>query len=354
MNAPIQYPKIMPSDLFLQGIMQPNYDLQFSVIFERRTMKEIKTLGIDLGGTKVETALIDERGRVLSSHREPTHPDRGPKRIIDDIVNCIDKCLDKGAGRATALGIGVAGQVDKEGVVRASPNLGWTDVPLKSLLEAKTGLPVAVINDVRAALWGEWRHGAGRGTDDLVVVFVGTGIGGGVVSGGRVLEGCGNAAGELGHMVIVRDGRKCHCPNHGCLEAYAGGWAIAERAQASVRSDPVAGQRLVSLAGSVEDITAETVARAFGAQDALARRLIEETADLLGQGLVGVVNAFNPCRLVLGGGVIEGLPEMISIIEKTVRSRALEAASEGLMIVRAALGTQAGTIGAAALARERT
>lgn len=314
-------------------------------------MKGTMTLGVDLGGTKVETALIDGHGRVLSSHREPTHPDRGAERIIDDIVNCIDRCLDKGADKAAALGIGVAGQIDRSGVVRASPNLGWVDIPLKALLEVKTGLPVVVINDVRAALWGEWRHGAGRGTDDLVVVFVGTGIGGGVVSGGRALEGCGNAAGELGHMVIVRDGRKCHCPNHGCLEAYAGGWAIAERAQASVRSDPVAGRRLASLAGSVEGITAGTVAGAFGEQDSLALRLVAETAEFLGQGLVSVVNAFNPCRLILGGGVVEGLPEMIPVVERILRERALSAASEGLQIIKAALGGEAGIVGAAALAR---
>lgn len=317
----------------------------------KRTMKETMTLGVDLGGTKVETALIDGQGRVLASHREPTHPDRGAERIIDDIVNCIDRCLDKGAGRAEALGIGVAGQIDRSGIVRASPNLGWVDVPLKALLEAKTGLPVVVINDVRAALWGEWSHGAGRGTDDLVVVFVGTGIGGGVISGGRVLEGCGNAAGELGHMVIVRDGRKCHCPNRGCLEAYAGGWAIAERAQGSVRSDPIAGQRLTSLAGSVEAITAGTVALAFGEQDALALRLVAETAEYLGQGLVSVVNAFNPCRLILGGGVVEGLPGMIPVVERILRDRALSAASESLRIIKAALGGEAGIVGAAALAQ---
>jgi len=314
-------------------------------------MIETMTLGVDLGGTKVETALVDEHGRVLSSHREPTHPDRGAKRIIDDIVNCVDRCLDKGAGHATALGIGIAGQINRSGVVRTSPNLGWVDIPLKTLLEAKTGLPVVVINDVRAALWGEWRHGAGRGTDDLIVVFVGTGIGGGVVSGGRVLEGCGNAAGELGHMVIIRDGRKCHCPNQGCLEAYAGGWAIAERAQASVRSDPVVGQRLTSLAGRIEDITAGTVARAFGEQDALAQRLVAETAEFLGQGLVSVVNAFNPCRLILGGGVIEGLPEMLPIVGRILRERALSAASENLRTIKAALGGEAGIVGAAALAR---
>jgi glucokinase len=314
-------------------------------------MKELFTLGVDLGGTKVETALVDEQGHVLSSHREPTHPDRGAERIIDDIVNCIASCLDKGAGQAAALGIGVAGQIDRSGVVRASPNLRWENVPLKALLEKKVRMPVVVINDVRAALWGEWRHGAGSGTDDLVVVFVGTGIGGGVVSGGRVLEGCGNAAGELGHTVIVRDGRKCHCPNRGCLEAYAGGWAIAERAQTAVGSDWAAGRRLTALAGRVEDITAGTVAQAFAEGDDLARQLVVETADLLGQGLVSVVNAFNPCRLILGGGVIEGIPGMLPVIERVVRERALSAAADGLQIIRAALGTEAGIVGAAALAR---
>jgi len=175
------------------------------------------TLGIDVGGTKVESALVDASGTVLSAHRHPTNADRGGGRVLDDIVACVDECLSDAAHRATAVGVGVAGQVDADrGVVRTAPNLGWTDVPLRARLEDALGLPVTVANDVRAITWGVWKHGAGAGIDDLVVVFVGTGIGGGIVSDGQVLDGHQGLAGELGHLTLMPYGRDCHCRNRGC------------------------------------------------------------------------------------------------------------------------------------------
>ena len=310
------------------------------------------TLGVDLGGTKVEAALVDTAGIILSCHRHPTHPEKEASQIIEDIVTCVDQCLNKGEKDAQALGIGVAGQVDLSGVVRSSPNLGWRNVPLRGLLEDRVKLPVSVANDVRAASWGEWRLGAGKGIDDLIVIFIGTGIGGGVVSGGLMLEGCTNTAGEIGHTTLFAEGRSCHCPNRGCLEAYAGGWAIAERAQEAVQSDPVAGKSLVSLAGSIEKITAATVSRAYREGDLLAFQLVKETIQYLGSSLVSVVNAFNPCVLVMGGGVVEGLPEIVEDVETIVKKRALKPAAEKVKVVKAALGNKAGIIGAAILARE--
>ncbi len=313
---------------------------------------EVLTLGVDLGGTKVETALVDAAGRIVASQRRPTQPEKGPDAVIADIVACVETCLGEAGKAAQSLGVGVAGQLDRTGTLRFSPNLGWRNVSLKVKLEEALGIPVVIDNDVRAATRGEWRHGAGQGVNDLVCLFVGTGIGGGVVSGGRILEGCSNTAGELGHMTIVADGRRCHCPNRGCLEAYAGGWAIAERAQEAVRADPQAGQRLVALAGDIKQISAATVSQACGDGDRLARRLVEETAQYLAAGVVGIINAFNPCLLVLGGGVIQGRPEYVSEVERVVREDALQAAVQGLRIVMAALGDKAGVIGAAALARD--
>jgi glucokinase len=313
--------------------------------------KRLLTLGVDIGGTKVETALVDSNGKILSSHRHSTHPEKGADRIIDDVVICVNQCLSKRKEKANALGVGIAGQVNHSGVVRSSPNLDWQDFPLKPKLEEKLKLPVFVTNDVRAATWGEWQFGAGRGVNDLVVLFVGTGIGGSVVSGGQILEGCSNTAGELGHMTIIMDGRDCHCPNKGCLEAYAGGWAIAERAQEAVQNNPEAGENLVSLAGSIEKITATHVTQAYHEGDLLAFQLARETAQYISQGLVGIINAFNPCLLVLGGGVVEGLPELIKTVENSVKKRALESAVENLKVVKAVLGNKAGIVGAAALAR---
>lgn len=314
---------------------------------------EVVTIGVDLGGTKVETALVDASGRIVVSHRQSANPEKGPDAVIADIVTCVKNCQVEAGKTAQGLGIGVAAQMDKAGTLCFSPNLGWHNVPLKVRLEDALGIPVAVDNDVRSATRAEWQYGAGRGVDDLACLFVGTGIGGGVVSGGRILEGCSNTAGELGHMTIVSDGRRCHCPNRGCLEAYAGGWAIAERAQEAVRADPQAGQRLVALVGGIQQISAATVSQACSDGDPLARRLVEETARYLAAGVVGIVNAFNPRLVVLGGGVIQGRPEYISEVESVVRESALQTAVEGLRIVMAALGDKAGVVGAAALARDK-
>ena len=317
--------------------------------------RELLDIGVDIGGTKIEMALVDASGRILASHRGLTHPERGPDGVIADIVTCVETYLGEAGQSVRGLGIGVAGQVDRAtGTLRSAPNLGWRNVLLQARLEEALGLPVMVSNDVRAATYGEWRHGTGQGVDDLVCLFIGTGIGGGIVSGGRLLEGCYNTAGELGHITIVAGGHRCRCPNRGCLEAYAGGWAIAERAQEAVHADPQAGQQLVTLAGTIEQISAATVTQAYTNGDSLAHHLVEETAQYLAAGVVGIVNAFSPCLLVLGGGVIQGLPEYASMIEPIVRVNALEVAAEGLRIVTAALGDKAGVIGAAALVRDKS
>ena len=315
-------------------------------------INEPLTLGVDLGGTKVNVALVDRSGRLLYAYKSLIHASKEPNRVIADILTGIDVCLSKTGQEAKALGIGIAAQVDLKGVVHGSPNLGWRNVPLKKKLEKQLGLPVVVTNDVRAATWGEWRYGSGRGIDDLAVLFVGTGIGGGVISGGKVLSGCSNSGGELGHITIVYDGRKCRCPNRGCLEAYAGGWAIAERAQEAIRTLSHEGRRLLSLAGSVKQVTAVTVSQAYREGDLLARLLVDETGRYLAAGVVSIVNAFNPCLVVLGGSVVEGIPELIQIVKDNTRNRALEAAVEKLEIVKAALGADSGAIGAAALAQK--
>ncbi|UCE97072.1 MAG: ROK family protein [Candidatus Bathyarchaeota archaeon] len=311
------------------------------------------TLGVDLGGTKVKTALIDFRGQILAVNKHPIHPSKGFEGVIADIIKGIEECLNETRKKAHALGIGIAGQVDWNGVVRHAQNLELENAPLEKILREKLGVPTVVVNDVRAATWGEWRYGSGKGVNDLVVLFVGTGIGGGVITGGNMLEGCSNAGGELGHITIVAKGRKCHCPNMGCLEAYAGGWAIAERAQEAVSFDPKGGLHLTSLADGIENITAATVSQAYREGDSLANQLVEETGEYLAAGIVSIINAFNPCLLVLGGGVIEGLPELVPTVEDFIRKRALESAVENLEVTKAACGDNAGVIGAAALAQSR-
>ncbi len=178
------------------------------------------------------------------------------------------------------------------------------------------------------------------------------GIGGGVVSSGHLLEGCTNTACELGHMTIMAGGRQCHCPNQGCFEAYAGGWAIAERAQEAVRADAGAGKTLIALAGGIEHISAITISQAYAKGDTLAHRLVSETAFYLAAGTVAIINAFNPCLLVFGGGVIQGMPGYVSLLEPIVRTKALQTPAKNLRIKISELGGKAGVIGASALARD--
>lgn len=309
-------------------------------------------IGIDLGGTKIEIALVDSNGNIGGRINVPTDVKGGPSAIIKQILDGVTELSDKeDLSWLSGVGIGVAGQIMSEnGVVRNAPNLKWDNVPIKEELSKHINLPIAVVNDVRAAAWGEWLHGAGKGCDDIVCVFVGTGIGGGVVSGGKMLSGFTNTAGELGHITVEIDGPVCTCGNHGCLEALASGWAIGRDAREMAAANPEKGAKLLELAeGKIENIDAAIVEKAFGDNDPLAQDIIQRAARALSAGMVGIVNAFNPCRLILGGGVLEGLQEIIKIVENGIRENALVASTSKLEVLPAKLHNEAGVIGAAAL-----
>ncbi len=308
-------------------------------------------IGVDLGGTKIEVARVDEQGNLGERTRRPTESQRGPAAVKDEIVAAVRELWNRSGSSPAGIGIGVAGQVDAQSdVVRFAPNLGWRDEPLGADLRRALGLPVVVTNDVRAATWGEWLHGAGQGCRDLVCIFVGTGIGGGIVSGGQILAGCSNTAGEVGHIVIDYHGPACHCGNRGCLEALAGGWAIARRAQEMMAADPTGWAALMKRAGSRNGpVTAMIVEQAAQEGNPMAQRLMEEVEEALIAGAVSLIHAFNPCRLILGGGVIDGMPKLIDGISQGLRKRALTAASATLEILRARLEKDAGVVGAASL-----
>ncbi len=310
------------------------------------------TVGIDIGATKIEVAGIDRNGNVLHHIRRKTNTGSSAEAIESGTADAVRELMRTIGTRPAAAGVGMAGQIDPlQGVVVFSPNLDWHNVPLRKGLAAKLGMPVAVTNDVRAATWGEWLYGAGRGYDDMVCVFVGTGIGGGVVSHGAMLTGCSNTAGEIGHITIDVNGPVCTCRNKGCLEALAGGWAIARDAQNAVADNPVAGTAILELADkNPKNITAKVVAMAAQKGDALALQLVERVSGALVAGAVSLVHAFNPCLLVFGGGVIEGLPGLVGSIDYGIRSRALGAAIINLKVVRSQLHSHAGVIGAAAFA----
>jgi glucokinase len=309
-------------------------------------------VGVDLGGTKVEVARIDSGGRMRQRFRRPTNVDAGPEGIKKEIIDLALRLQDLAGCPPVGVGVGLAGQIDpRDGTVIFAPNLTWHNVPFQSEMKEALGWPVVIVNDVRAAAWGEWLFGAGKDCGDLVCLFVGTGIGGGIVSGGRMLTGCSNTAGELGHITVDIHGPPCTCGQKGCLEAVAGGWAIEKMAREAVALEPPAGALLMRLAGGrAGNITAKTVSEGARAGDRLSLRLVEQVSQNLIGGAVSIVNAFNPCRLILGGGVIEGLPQLVDQIDEGVRRRALPAATQSLQVVRAKLGSDAGVVGAATLA----
>lgn len=309
-------------------------------------------IGVDVGGTKIEAGRIDLSGNVLQQLRLPTNTLGGPEATEKQIIESIRTLLEFSDAPVSGIGIGIAGQIDAlTGVVRFSPNLpNWHDVPLRAILEKAFGLPVKIVNDVRAITWGEWLFGAGKGFQDLVCVFVGTGIGSGVVIGGKLLEGHSNSLGEVGHMSIDFNGPLCTCGSRGCWEAIAGGWGIAKYAQEKVASHPDQGACMLKLADHDPNrITAKIVVEAYRLNDPLAMLILERVKIALITGCVNLVNIYNPQCLILGGGFLDGVPELIPLIEAGVRRLALKIATESLVIVPAKLGKQVGVIGAAAI-----
>jgi glucokinase len=310
-------------------------------------------LGIDLGASKVVSALVSADGAIVRHSGRHLHANDGPAGVIRMLVRSVEACLEGSPDLAPrAVGVAVAAQVEpRTGTVIHAPNLGWRNVPLaRRVSEELGGVPVVVLNDARAATLAEWRFGAGRGSSDLFCMFLGTGVGGSAVVGGHLLEGGSHALGEIGHITVVVGGRKCHCPNRGCLEAYVGGWAIAERAQEAVRADPEGGSALVARAGSASGITAQTVFQAYRAGDALSGRLVRETERFLADGAVSIVNAFNPSLLVLGGGIVAGMPEWVPAVEAAIRAHCQPPAAMARVLV-ASFGENAPLVGAAEAAR---
>lgn len=313
-------------------------------------VKQRVILGIDLGGTKTDIGIVDPSGKILRREVIKTSK-KGPDTVVNEIKNVVDK-LSSQDETIVAAGVGMAGQIDGDtGLVHFAPNLGWKEFPLGSELEAVLKCPVRVTNDVRAAAWGEWLYGAGKGCSDLICVFVGTGIGAGVVSGGKMLTGATNTAGEVGHMTLDLNGPVCSCGNRGCFEALVSGWAIAKRAKEVVTYDSVAGKKLLDLiGGTIEEITAGKIFEAYHVKSPLAIKVVEEAKEALIAGIANLINIYNPAKIIMGGGIINGSPFLIDVIREGVPKRALKVPVEGVEIIQAKIKADAGVVGAAAFA----
>jgi glucokinase len=306
-------------------------------------------LGADIGGTKILVGLVDRGGRVRAALRVAT-PD-GPEAAAGAIVRARD-VVARRAGvpmrhlRNLTVGAGVPGPIDPAaGVVDHPPNLrGWGRVAIRDLLARALDAPVVIENDANAAAYGEWRAGAGRGARDLVYVTISTGIGGGLILGGRLHRGAAGTAGEIGHTVIDLDGHRCSCGRLGHLEGIAAGPAIARAA-----ADSVAAGR-VSLLSAASPLNAEAVARAAASGDALAREVLGRAGRCVGLAIGSLINVLSPEVIVVGGGVLRAGPALWTPLRAAAAETSFPLPYGRVRIVRAALGARAGLIGAALVA----
>ncbi|MBI2869723.1 MAG: ROK family protein [Chloroflexi bacterium] len=318
---------------------------------ETRTGRPV--LSIDLGGTKIIGALITPDYRVLAKERHPTLAGGGPDAVIGRVISLVDELLERAGlvkSGVVGLSIAVAGAIEAaRGVITVSPNLpGWCDIPLLDIVREKAGLRTWVLNDAKAAALGEYELGAGKDTKHLVLLTIGTGIGGGLILNGELYTGTTGSAGELGHMTIDIHGPKCPCGNTGCLEVLASGTAIAREARRRVLKEK--SSLLDTVEGRVEEITAKKVGAAARDGDALSLDVVRHAGRYLGVGLVNLVNIFNPEVIIIGGGVSEMGEMLLAPARELVDERAIPISARTARIITAELGNDAGIFGAAAFA----
>jgi glucokinase len=308
-----------------------------------------ETIGVDLGGSKMRVAVVDGNQKILHRSTEASRG-RGEEEVLAtlerELLEARSACPE-----VAAAGLGIPCTIDqRRGVAIASVNLPLVDVPIRELMRERLGLPVFIDNDVNAAILAEHRFGAARGAENAVMIALGTGIGGGLILGGKVYRGTHGAGAELGHMVVEMDGPRCqgNCPNHGCIEAVASGTALGRegRAAAERAPDSILGRALAE--GG--DLSGEAVTDAALAGDETAREVVALIGRRLGVAFSSLANIFEPEVIVVGGGVIAAGELLLEPAREEMRSRALRPMNE-TRVAAAQLGDEAGMIGAATMAQ---
>jgi glucokinase len=312
-------------------------------------------VGVDLGGTKILAGVFDEKLNCLGRNKMSTKPERGAEEVIERIArsvrDAVDEC-DLDFKQLRAVGVGAPGAIDvAAGRVIFAPNLQWQDVPLKKILEKDLGVPVSIENDGNSAMLGVFESELQSKPRHVIGIFIGTGIGGGIMLDGKLYSGFNGTAGEIGHMVIEVGGPKCNCGNRGCFEALASRTAIFRKIHAAVKD----GQKTLlteMLGPELNDLRSGDLRKAIRKGDSFVEKIIEEAAEYTGIAVANFINIFNPQTIVLGGGVIDALgDEMMAIIIETAEDYAMSGTSKGIEIVASKTGDDAGIIGAAVLAR---
>ncbi len=310
-------------------------------------------VGIDLGGTNIVSGCVAEDGTsLLGVHSIPTGSSEGPDAVVGRIlqsarISMAQALQEEPSAEFIGVGVGAPGPLDaKTGIVLVAPNLGWVNMPLRARLQEALHLPTVLDNDANCAVLGEWWCGAARGSQIALGVTIGTGIGGGIIIDGQMFRGSSGYAGEIGHMTIDANGRRCKCGNYGCVEAYASGPNIALRAIEALESGEAS--TLPSYVNNdLREITAQTVYRAAQAGDELALQVVRETAHFLGAAIASLMNILNPEVVVVMGGVTQAGDSLLEPLNREVSRRAFKPVVAACRIVLGTLTGVAGVYGAA-------
>lgn len=305
-------------------------------------------VGIDLGGTKISCALADLEGQVISQNTVPTNAQEGEIPVLNRIIQCVQTVLSNGdmtIDKVRAIGIGSPGPLDANtGVIITTPNLPFKNFNLVNPLKEKFGVPVYLDNDANVAAIGEFMFGAAKGTENMVYFTVSTGVGGGAVLNGKVYRGNTSNALEIGHMTVLPDGPRCGCGNIGCLEAVASGTAIGKRGREAVESKVETSLR------NYENVTSYEVFKEAKAGDKVAKDIVDSCLNYLGIGVANAIAIFDPEMVIIGGGVSKVGSLVFDKVQEVVNTRCFKSMADACKILPAGLGTDAGVIGAVALA----
>ena len=313
-------------------------------------------IGVDIGGTNVKIALVDEKGIIAYSNSVPTRAEMGYEYTIQNIINTIKESLKESnndIANIGGIGFGLPGQIDSmNGVVRLLPNIpGWVEVPLAKIVQSEFNVPVKLDNDVRVATLGELNFGAGKGCQNLVCITVGTGVGSGIVLNGQLVRGASMTAGELGHVIVEKDnGQICGCGARGCLEAYASGPSVVKMAK-----DYIAGGKSTKFKEIAQgnEITPFMVYEAAKQGDAVAKQIFNIVGEYLGVALVSVVNLLNPEKIIVGGGVGQAGDLILNPVREAIQRRCIPTSAAAVEVVQAQLGESAGVVGASILVNQK-
>ncbi len=310
------------------------------------------SIGIDLGGTKILTGLVNrETGKITEHIKKKTKKDKGSENITKKIVESIKELLEisgKTLDEINSIGIGAAGQIDrKNGIIIAAPNLDCYNLHLKEILQKQFDIPIFTGNDVEIAAIGEQKFGAAKDCNDFVCIFVGTGIGSAIVKEGKIITGATGTAGEIGHMIVDLNGRQCACGAHGCLEAYASRSAIETRIEGTLKK----GCKSCISDYLEEDrpITSSMIRKSIEKEDELVLQCVNEAAEYLSAGIASIINFINPELVILGGGLIEAVDYFYQKTIKKAKAKSLTVPAEKIRFKKAMLGDFSGVTGAAFL-----